>query len=115
MHEIKSMKGDETINRRIITSYQLMLDFYGMRLENEATGLISRSENYAAQYKNLCSTYFCPDLVLRYGLPYLNWADVSCRAICATFYCPEMSSYPSVHFVSPSTVLMLPLNRYAWD
>jgi hypothetical protein len=51
------MTEDETIKRRIITSYKLMLDFYGMQLENEATGLISRSNNYAVQYRNLCSTF----------------------------------------------------------
>jgi len=49
--------------RRIVTSYKLMLDFYGMRLENEATGLISRSDNYAAHYRNLCSTCFSSDLL----------------------------------------------------
>ena len=55
-HEIKTMTKDETIIRRIVTSYKLMLDFYGMRLEDEATGLVSRSKNHAAQYRNLCST-----------------------------------------------------------
>ena len=59
------MTKDETIMQRVITSYKLMLDFYGMRLENEATGLISRSNDYAAQYRNLCSTLFCLDLVLQ--------------------------------------------------
>jgi len=53
-HEIKAMTEDETIMGRILTSYKLMLDFYGMRLENEATGLISRSENHTTQYRNLC-------------------------------------------------------------
>ncbi|KAF9643403.1 hypothetical protein BDM02DRAFT_3104469 [Thelephora ganbajun] len=53
-HEIKAMTKDDTIMLQILTSYKLMLDFYGMRLENEATGLISRSKNYTSQYKNLC-------------------------------------------------------------
>jgi len=53
-HEIKVMAKDEKIMQRIVTSYKLMLDFYGMRLENETTGLISRSGSYAAQYRNLC-------------------------------------------------------------
>ena len=57
------MTKDETITRRILMSYKLMLDFYGMRLEDEATGLISRSNNYAVQYRNLCSTCSCPNLV----------------------------------------------------
>ena len=50
---------------RVFTSYKLMLDFFGMRLEDEASGLISRSRNYATQYRNLRSTYFCPNLVLQ--------------------------------------------------
>ena len=54
--------------RRVVTSYKLMLDFYGMRLEDETTGLISRSSNYASQYRNLCSTFFCPDTILQSGL-----------------------------------------------
>lgn len=65
------MKGDETISRRILTSYQLMLDFFGMRLENESTGLISRSRNYEPLYKNLCSTCLRPDLFLWSRLPFL--------------------------------------------
>lgn len=59
------MTKDEAIMRRVLVSYQLMLDFYGMRLEDEATGLISRSKNYATQYRNLCSTYSCPNLILQ--------------------------------------------------
>jgi len=62
------MTKDETIMRRVITSYKMMLDFYGMQLENEATGLISRSKNYAVQYRNLCSTLFCLDLILQSGI-----------------------------------------------
>lgn len=62
------MKEDENITQRIITSYKLMLDFYGMRLENEATGLISRSKNYEVQYRNLCSTFFCLDLVSQFEI-----------------------------------------------
>ena len=42
-----------------------MLDFFGMRLENESTGLISRSRNYEPLYKNLCSTCLCLGLVLQ--------------------------------------------------
>ena len=57
------MTENGTIMRRVLMSYKLMLDFYGMRLEDEASGLVSRSENYASRYRNLCSTYFCPNLV----------------------------------------------------
>ena len=38
---------------RVIKSYTMMLDFYGMRLLSHETGLIGRSENYASRYHNL--------------------------------------------------------------
>lgn len=107
------MKDNEAINRRILISYQLMLDFFGMRLENESTGLISRSKNYASQYRNLCSTYFCPGFAMRpRPLPWMGG-----RTLDATLRCLETLSYPSVHFVSPgvagwSTAMMLPLHHY---
>jgi len=55
------MRENETIMQRVLMSYKLMLDFYGMRLENEASGLVSRSDNYASRYRNLSSMCFCPD------------------------------------------------------
>jgi hypothetical protein len=36
--DIKSMKADTTIGRRLIQSYKLMLDFYGMKLVDARTG-----------------------------------------------------------------------------
>jgi len=55
-HEIEKMKADPIIIERIIESYKLMLDFYGMRLVSAETGLIDRvlpPRNYAARYHNL--------------------------------------------------------------
>ena len=90
------MKNDETIMRRIIMSYRLMLDFYGMKLENEATGLISRSKDYEPRYKNLSSTYSSrPD-------PSVDRAIATRRILCMV-PCLEILSYPSVHIVSPKT------------
>lgn len=57
LHEIKKMTADPTVIDRIITSYRLMLDFYGMELLSRETGLITRSENYKARYKNLLGEY----------------------------------------------------------
>lgn len=59
-HELEAMKADPVIIERIISSYRLMLDFYGMRLVSTETGLISRSlppRNYASRYNNLMRTY----------------------------------------------------------
>ncbi|KAH9936620.1 opioid growth factor receptor conserved region-domain-containing protein [Fomitopsis serialis] len=53
-HEVEAMKADETIVERVLRSYRLMLDFYGMRLEDSETGLLARSDkNYKDRYKNL--------------------------------------------------------------
>ncbi|KAI0695977.1 opioid growth factor receptor conserved region-domain-containing protein [Cytidiella melzeri] len=43
-HEIKAMVADEGIMARVLESYRLMLDFYGMQLMSSETGLLSRSE-----------------------------------------------------------------------
>ncbi|TFK52453.1 hypothetical protein OE88DRAFT_1657728 [Heliocybe sulcata] len=54
-HEIESMRNEASITSRVVQSYRLMLDFYGMRLESEETGLLSRSSpsGFAPRYANL--------------------------------------------------------------
>lgn len=53
-HEAEAMKADETIVERVLRSYRLMLDFYGMSLEDSETGLLARSDkNYKDRYRNL--------------------------------------------------------------
>ncbi|KAF8964353.1 opioid growth factor receptor conserved region-domain-containing protein [Flammula alnicola] len=55
-HEIQLMKADDAIIQRVIESYKLMLDFYGMHLESQDTGLVGRAlppRNYAPRYHNL--------------------------------------------------------------
>jgi len=50
------MKADSHIIDRILASYQLMLDFYGMQLLSSDTGLLVRSlppKNHAPRYRNL--------------------------------------------------------------
>jgi hypothetical protein len=42
-HEILKMRNSPQILRRLLSSYELMLDFYGLRLIDEDTGLIGRS------------------------------------------------------------------------
>jgi Opioid growth factor receptor (OGFr) conserved region len=54
-HEIESMKADSIILERVIKSYQLMLDFYGMHLVSKETGLVDRvlpPRNFAPRYFN---------------------------------------------------------------
>jgi hypothetical protein len=57
LHEIDKMKANPTVIERIITSYKLMLDFYGMKLLSAETGLIIRSDNYQSRYRNLLGVY----------------------------------------------------------
>ncbi|KAH9949872.1 opioid growth factor receptor conserved region-domain-containing protein [Amylocystis lapponica] len=52
-HEIAAMKADAAVTERVIRSYTLMLDFYGMHLQSHDTGLLVRSPNYAERYRNL--------------------------------------------------------------
>ena len=59
LHERDAMRADPAVIARVITSYELMLDFYGMQLLDRETGLLSRSlppRNYATRYTNLRST-----------------------------------------------------------
>ncbi|KDR82797.1 hypothetical protein GALMADRAFT_238346 [Galerina marginata CBS 339.88] len=55
-HEIQDMQADPVVIARVIGSYRLMLDFYGMRLVSAETGLVDRAlppRNYAPRYHNL--------------------------------------------------------------
>lgn len=55
LHEIKSMTSDSVIMNRLRKSYSLMLDFYGMEIDDPKTGLVSRSESYKNRYRHLAS------------------------------------------------------------
>ena len=62
-HEIESMKADPTIIERVIKSYQLMLDFYGMHLVSKESGLVDRvlpPRYFAPRYRNLVREWEWP-------------------------------------------------------
>ena len=50
--EAKAMREDPIIARRIVTSYRMMLRFYGFTLVNEATGEVRRSEAWQPRFRN---------------------------------------------------------------
>ncbi|KAJ7095760.1 opioid growth factor receptor conserved region-domain-containing protein [Mycena belliarum] len=55
-HEIAAMRADPRVLARLLASYALMLDFYGMRLVDAETGAVDRAlppRNYKARYANL--------------------------------------------------------------
>jgi hypothetical protein len=52
-YEINYMTKDADIQENIIKSYELMLDFYGMRIKNKETGELERNDEYQVNYNHL--------------------------------------------------------------
>ncbi|XP_060565254.1 opioid growth factor receptor-like protein 1 isoform X6 [Ruditapes philippinarum] len=52
-HEIKKICDCKEAQDRLILSYKMMLDFYGMQLENEKDGTVVRSDNWEERFANL--------------------------------------------------------------
>lgn len=55
-HEIVAMKSSPDVKSRVLKSYRLMLDFYGMNLDSSETGLLSHVKPDAKRqerYRNL--------------------------------------------------------------
>eukprot|EP00051_Salpingoeca_urceolata_P009941 m.120738 g.120738 ORF g.120738 m.120738 type:complete len:225 (-) comp16515_c0_seq3:270-944(-) len=50
-HELEFIRDHQ--QARVVRSYELMLDFYGMRLKDRDTGEIERSDNWVRCYHNL--------------------------------------------------------------
>mmetsp|Transcript_12832 Transcript_12832/g.23108 ORF Transcript_12832/g.23108 Transcript_12832/m.23108 type:complete len:233 (-) Transcript_12832:555-1253(-) len=55
LHEAEVIKHSPILLNRFLTSYQLMLDFYGVHLVDAATGEIQRNPRWRQQYSNLIS------------------------------------------------------------
>ncbi|XP_060551607.1 opioid growth factor receptor-like protein 1 isoform X1 [Ruditapes philippinarum] len=53
LHEIKKIQKNKKAMKRILTSYKMMLDFYGMELENEDDGTIVRADNWRDRFRQL--------------------------------------------------------------
>ncbi|XP_030634248.1 opioid growth factor receptor-like protein 1 [Chanos chanos] len=51
--EIKSFQKDEDAKRRLLKSYQMMLDFYGIKLVDGKTGKVKRADNWEDRFDNL--------------------------------------------------------------
>eukprot|EP01083_Nonionella_stella_P050633 134623_1 len=56
-HEIDHLKSHPELLERLIKSYKLMLDFYGMTLVDRETGRISRADNFRARYAHLSHSF----------------------------------------------------------
>ena len=44
---------DGTAKQRLVASYKLMLDFYGIELSNDITGEVKRANNWRERFDNL--------------------------------------------------------------
>uniref|UniRef100_A0A8C2DPN2 Opioid growth factor receptor (OGFr) conserved domain-containing protein n=1 Tax=Cyprinus carpio TaxID=7962 RepID=A0A8C2DPN2_CYPCA len=51
--EIKCFREDKQAKSKLVKSYKLMLDFYGIRLVSESTGEVERSPNWKERFRNL--------------------------------------------------------------
>ncbi|KAK6184198.1 hypothetical protein SNE40_006712 [Patella caerulea] len=53
LHEIKAIVQDKKAHARVLKSYEMMLDFYGMKIIDEKTGEIGRGDNWQSQFAHL--------------------------------------------------------------
>nr|XP_055040187.1 opioid growth factor receptor-like isoform X6 [Misgurnus anguillicaudatus] len=51
--EIKQFRKDEEAKGNLLKSYELMLDFYGIRLVSDRTGAVTRANNWEERFDNL--------------------------------------------------------------
>ncbi|XP_051768375.1 opioid growth factor receptor-like protein 1 [Ctenopharyngodon idella] len=51
--EIKLFRKDEEAKKKLVESYKLMLDFYGICLVNEKTGEVKRTNDWEERFSNL--------------------------------------------------------------
>ncbi|XP_064634828.1 opioid growth factor receptor-like protein 1 [Lineus longissimus] len=52
-HETKTILKDKKARRRLIVSFKLMLDFYGMKLVDEETGEVEKAPNWEERFAHL--------------------------------------------------------------
>src|SRR5688500_14553588 len=56
-HEIEAMRADPECLARLIRSYALMLDFYGIKIKDNQTGELERGDNWKHRYAHLNSSF----------------------------------------------------------
>jgi hypothetical protein len=55
-HEAKAICRDKQASARVLTSYKMMLDYYGMELKDPQSGNITRAKNWKERYEKLNRT-----------------------------------------------------------
>ena len=71
-NEMTRFRESEIIAERLVRSYKLILDFYGIKLVNEETGELNRSEDYKKRYCATFLTKYHNHLRMRRILMHLN-------------------------------------------
>jgi len=56
-HEAKAIAADSVLQGRVVRSYELMLDFYGMQIADKQSGKLARSASWQPRYDNLNSSF----------------------------------------------------------
>ncbi|XP_078595126.1 uncharacterized protein LOC144872638 [Branchiostoma floridae x Branchiostoma japonicum] len=85
-HEIKLIMENREAHARILKSYELMLDFYGMKLKNKMTGEIVRSDNWEERLSHLNNSYH-------------NYLRITRMLKCLGEFGYEHLKAPFIHFV----------------
>ncbi|XP_012510099.1 PREDICTED: opioid growth factor receptor isoform X1 [Propithecus coquereli] len=53
LKEVEAFKSSREIRERFVQAYELMLGFYGIRLQDRDTGAVCRAQNYQKRFQNL--------------------------------------------------------------
>jgi len=109
-HEMLVMRKSPEIRLRLFKSYQLILDFFGMKLVN-GSGLIERTSDYKSNYQNLNQSYHnylritrilkclgemgmekyqAPFLVHMLNEMFVNNKLMNCRQSCEKYWIPTL-------------------------
>jgi len=57
LHEAEAIRASPETAKRVVQSYRMMLDFYGLVLDDEATGAVSRAPNCADRFYELNNSF----------------------------------------------------------
>lgn len=56
-HEKETIRKDPVMKARVVASYELMLDFYGLKLTDREKGTVEREDNWVDRFHNLNTRY----------------------------------------------------------
>jgi len=118
--EAKAIREDIECAKRVLTSYKMMLNFYGIKLVNEQTGELTRNEeNYKERYSNMMKHTHNHDRIrriirslgqlgfARYRKPLVDYLTKECEAKYMDAHCKyslEQKWKPALNVDDPSYI-----------